>query len=58
MTFYEVKKKKKYMYLFKKEAEIIVKAEQVVLVLQRQVLQNIYMSHYLKTETVFLTEGM
>lgn len=46
------------MYLFKKEAEIIVKAEQVVLVFQRQVLQNIYMSHYLKTETVFLTEGM
>ena len=58
MTFYEVKKKKKYMYLFKREAEIIVKAEQVVLVFQRQVLQNIYMSHCLKLETVFLTEGM
>ena len=46
------------MYLFKREAEIIVKAEQVVLVFQRQVLQNIYMSHCLKLETVFLTEGM
>lgn len=40
--FYEVKKNK-YLYLFKKEAQII-KVEQVVLVFQRQVLQNIYES--------------